>query len=145
MSKQVLAKENVVLNAKISSKEEAIKKAGQLLVDGGYVDNSYVEKMFEREEISSTYMGNLIAIPHGTEDAKESVHASGISILQIPEAIDFGNGNEVKVVFGIAGKNNEHLDILSQIAIVCSEIENVEKIVNASSEEELLSLFSEVE
>ncbi|RKL65849.1 PTS mannitol transporter subunit IIA [Salipaludibacillus neizhouensis] len=145
MTKQVLAKENVILNAKVSSKEEAIKKAGQLLVDGGYVDPSYVDKMFEREEITSTYMGNLIAIPHGTEDAKESVLASGISILQIPEAIDFGNGNEVKVVFGIAGKNNEHLEILSQIAILCSEMENVEKIVNATSEDELLALFSEVE
>ncbi|MGJ9384472.1 PTS sugar transporter subunit IIA [Salipaludibacillus sp. CF4.18] len=145
MTKQVLAKENVILNAKVSSKEEAIKKAGQLLVDGGYVDPSYVDKMFEREEITSTYMGNLIAIPHGTEDAKESVLASGISILQIPEAIDFGNGNEVKVVFGIAGKNNEHLEILSQIAILCSEMENVEKIVNAASEDELLALFSEVE
>ncbi|WP_280771500.1 PTS sugar transporter subunit IIA [Salipaludibacillus daqingensis] len=145
MSKPVISEENVRLNAKIDSKEEAIRLAGRILVDGGYVNEEYITKMFEREEMTSTFMGNSIAIPHGTEDAKGSVNASGISILQLAEPIDYGSGNQVQMVFGIAGQNNEHLDILSKIAIVCSDEDNIEKMVQAKSAEELLSLFSEVE
>ncbi|SES15656.1 PTS sugar transporter subunit IIA [Salipaludibacillus aurantiacus] len=145
MNKPIIPIENIILNKKVDSKEEAIRQAGQILVDGGYVNEDYIKKMFEREEITSTFMGNSIAIPHGTEDAKSSVHASGISILQLAEPVDYGNGNQVKMVFGIAGKDNEHLEILSKIAIVCSDEENIEKMVNAKSKEELLSLFSEVE
>lgn len=144
MSLPVLVKENIVLNATLSNKEEAIRFTGDVLVKRGYVDSGYIEKMLEREELTSTYMGNFIAIPHGTEDAKESVKESGISIIQVPAGVDFGNGNTVKLLIGIAGKNNEHLDILSQIAIVCSEEENVEKLVQATSAEEILELFAEV-
>ncbi|WP_129729721.1 MULTISPECIES: PTS sugar transporter subunit IIA [Bacillaceae] len=144
MSLPVLAKENIVLQAAMNNKEEAIRFTGDVLVKRGYVAPSYIEKMLEREELTSTYMGNFVAIPHGTEDAKESVKESGISIVQVPGGVDFGNGNIVKLLIGIAGKNNEHLDILSQIAIVCSEEENVEKIIHAASAEEILALFEEV-
>lgn len=144
MTTAVLAKENILLNAKIETKEEAIKLAGQILVNNHYVDESYIEKMLEREELTSTYMGNYIAIPHGTEEAKHSVRQSGICVIQIPDGVDFGNGNIVKVIFGIAGKDNEHLDILSNIAILCSEEENVQRIIECKSEEEILSMFSEV-
>lgn len=68
---QVLAKENIKLNQTVKSKEEAIRLAGQTLIENGYVTDDYIAKMFEREETSSTFMGNFIAIPHGTEDAKE--------------------------------------------------------------------------
>lgn len=144
MTLPVLAKENIVLQAAMNNKEEAIRFTGDVLVKRGYVEPSYIEKMLEREELTSTYMGNFVAIPHGTEDAKESVKESGISIVQVPGGVDFGNGNIVKLLIGIAGKNNEHLDILSQIAIVCSEEENVEKIIRAASPEEILALFEEV-
>ena len=144
MTLPVLAKENIVLQAAMNNKEDAIRFTGDVLVKRGYVAPSYIEKMLEREELTSTYMGNFVAIPHGTEDAKESVKESGISIVQVPGGVDFGNGNIVKLLIGIAGKNNEHLDILSQIAIVCSEEENVEKIIHAASAEEILALFEEV-
>lgn len=144
MSLQILTEETIQLNVTLSTKEEAIRKAGQILVDKGYVEQSYIEKMLAREELTSTYMGNFVAIPHGTEDAKELVKESGISIIQAPKGVDFGGGNIVKVLIGIAGKNNEHLDILSNIAIVCSEEENIEKIVQAKTAEEILDLFAEV-
>lgn len=140
----ILSKDNIVLKQAFSNKEEAIKFTGQILVDKGYVDQDYVEKMLEREELSSTFMGNFVAIPHGTDDAKKSVNTSGLAIVQVPDGVDFGGGNIVKVLIGIAGKDGAHLDILSQIAIVCSEVENVEKIVHAQSAEEILSLFDEV-
>lgn len=144
MSKAILAKENVLLNASVGSKEEAIRLTGSILVDKGYVDANYIEKMLEREELTSTYMGNFVAIPHGTEDSKSFVKESGISFIQVPQGVDFGNGNIVKLLIGIAGKDNEHLDILSSIAIVCSEEENIEKLVAAKSAEEILSIFEEV-
>ncbi|AMR49214.1 MULTISPECIES: PTS sugar transporter subunit IIA [Bacillus] len=141
---EVLAKANIKLNQTVNSKEDAIRLAGQTLIDNGYVKNGYVEKMFEREETSSTFMGNFIAIPHGTEDAKDEVLHSGISVIQIPDGVEYGEGNTAKVVFGIAGKNNEHLDILSNIAIICSAEENIERLISAKTEEELAAIFSEV-
>ncbi|WP_153126388.1 PTS sugar transporter subunit IIA [Peribacillus tepidiphilus] len=140
----ILKKENILLNQKVSNKEEAIKIAGQILVDQGYVKEEYITEMLKREELTSTYMGNYLAIPHGTEEGKAAVLHSGLSVVQVPEGVDFGNGNIVKILIGIAGKDNEHLDILSKIAIVCSEVENVEKLVNAQSVEEILQLLGEV-
>ncbi|TVP82512.1 MAG: PTS mannitol transporter subunit IIA [Alkalicoccus sp.] len=145
MSKAILPEENIELNVSLKDQEEAIRRAGQLLVDGGYTDASYIDKMFEREEITTTFMGNFVAIPHGTDDAKDSVHHSGLSVIQAPDGVEYGEGNTAKLIFGIAGKNNEHLEILSKIAILCSEEENVERMINASSKQELLDMFQEVE
>lgn len=144
MALPILVKENIVLKATADSKEQAIRMTGEKLVERGYVEPSYIEKMLEREELTSTYMGNFVAIPHGTEDAKKSVKESGIAIIQVPNGVEFSPGNEVKLLIGIAGKGDEHLDILSQIAIVCSEEENVEKIVSATTAEEILELFEGV-
>jgi len=140
----ILSKENILLNKSLSSKEEAIKLTGSVLVERGYVESSYIEKMLEREELTSTYMGNFVAIPHGTEDSKQFVKQSGISFVQVPEGVDFGGGNKVKLLIGIAGKNDEHLSILSNIAIVCSEEENIEKLISAKSPEEILEIFEGV-
>jgi PTS system mannitol-specific IIA component len=144
MAQAILKSSNIKLNAVINSKEEAIRQTGSILVEQGYVDAGYIEKMLEREELTSTYMGNYLAIPHGTDDSKNFVKESGISIIQVPQGVDFGGGNIVKLLIGIAGKNNEHLDILSNIAIVCSEEENVEKLVQAASTEEIIEIFEGV-
>ncbi len=144
MAKEILSTENVLLNETAATKEDAIRMAGQILVDNGYVDESYLEQMQEREKITTTYMGNSVAIPHGTEDAKKAVKHSGLSIIQLREGVDFGDGNIAKIIIGIAGKDNEHLEILSQIAIVCSEEENVEELIQADSKETLISMFNEV-
>lgn len=141
MTLSILSTENIVLNQAFATKEEAIRFTGKLLVDRGYVAPAYVEKMIEREEMTTTFMGNFVAIPHGTDDAKKEVKESGIAIIQVPEGVDFGDGNIVKLIIGIAGKGDEHLDILSNIAIVVSEEENVEQIVKASTEEEVISFF----
>jgi mannitol PTS system EIIA component len=144
MSLSILSTENIVLNKVLTNKEEAIRFTGQILVDRGYVEPAYIEKMLEREEMASTFMGNSVAIPHGTDDAKSEVKNSGLAIIQVPEGVDFGDGNIVKLIIGIAGKGDEHLEILSNIAIVVSEEENVEKIVSASTAEEVLSFFEGV-
>jgi mannitol PTS system EIIA component len=144
MTKSIFTEENIYLNQEVENKVDAIRLTGKVLVDHGYVTASYIDKMLDREEMSSTYMGNFVAIPHGTDEAKTEVLHSGISFIQVPNGVDFGNGNIVKLLIGIAGKNNEHLEILSKIAIVCSEEENIEKLVQARTKEEILQIFNEV-
>ncbi|EJY3776013.1 PTS sugar transporter subunit IIA [Staphylococcus pseudintermedius] len=140
----LLRDENILLNQSISTQEEAIEKAGQLLVDSGVVKAGYVQAMKDREQIVSTFMGNALAIPHGTDEAKNEVIASGLSLLQIPEGL-LWNGEEVKVVIGIAGKDGEHLDLLSQVAMTFSEEENIHKIVNAASPQAIRQVFEEAD
>ncbi len=140
----LLRDENILLNQSISTQEEAIEKAGQLLVDSGVVKAGYVQAMKDREQIVSTFMGNALAIPHGTDEAKNEVIASGLSLLQIPEGL-LWNGEEVKVVIGIAGIDGEHLDLLSQIAMTFSEEENIHKIVNAASPQAIRQVFEEAD
>ncbi|EOV2136840.1 PTS sugar transporter subunit IIA [Staphylococcus pseudintermedius] len=140
----LLRDENILLNQSISTQEETIEKAGQLLVDSGVVKAGYVQAMKDREQIVSTFMGNALAIPHGTDEAKNEVTASGLSLLQIPEGL-LWNGEEVKVVIGIAGKDGEHLDLLSQIAMTFSEEENIHKIVNAASPQAIRQVFEEAD
>ncbi|KYG34387.1 PTS sugar transporter subunit IIA [Alkalihalobacillus trypoxylicola] len=141
--KEILAVENIQLNGEAKSQKEAIIEVGNLLYENGYVKKDYVDKMLEREKITSTYMGNMLAIPHGTDDAKNEVLASGLTVKTYKEPVDW-NGEQVRLVIGIAGIGNEHLEILSQIAIICSEEENVEKIVQATDPNEIIKMFSEV-
>lgn len=136
----ILTMENIRLKEKFESKYDAIKMAGELLLAGGYVNEHYIEEMVKREDLSTTYIGNDIAIPHGTESAKNDVLNSGISVIQVPEGVDF-NGDKARVVFGIAGKDNTHLEILANIAVFCSDMDNVEKLVKAETKEEIMSLL----
>jgi PTS system mannitol-specific IIA component len=141
---EILTPKTIELGASLSNRDEAIRRAGALLVESGHVDERYVDSMFEREKSVSTYMGNAVAIPHGTNDSKQWVTTSGLSIITVPEGVEYGDGDVAKIVIGIAGKGDDHLDILSKISLVVSEEENVEKIVNAQTKEELLAMFDEV-
>lgn len=141
---EILTPATIELGANLDTQEEAIRRAGALLVENGNVDGRYVDSMFEREESVSTYMGNAVAIPHGTNDSKQWVERSGLSVITVPEGVEYGDGNIAMLVIGIAGKGDEHLEILSKIALVCSEEENVVKIVQAQTKEELLAFFDEV-
>lgn len=137
----LLLEENIFLNQSFATKEEAIRFAGEALAKAGYVEDSYVDAMIDREGITTTYMGNNVAIPHGTEEAKRAVLKSGFTIIQVPDGVDF-NGEKAKLIFGIAGKDGTHLEILSSIAVICSEQENVDKMVLASSAKEIKDIIN---
>lgn len=140
---EILTPETIELGVSLGSQEEAIRRAGALLVENGNVDDRYVDSMFEREKSVSTYMGNAVAIPHGTEESKKWVTRSGLSVVTVPEGVEYGDGDVAKLIVGIAGKGDEHLEILSKIALVVAEEENVERLVNARTKEELLAIFDE--
>ncbi len=101
-------------------REEAIRASGELLVQKGCVDADYIDAMVERDKLTSVYMGMGVAIPHGTNEAKDAVHRTGVVLQQYPEGVDF-DGEKAYLLFGIAGKGNEHLEVL---AAVCKAIED---------------------
>jgi PTS system mannitol-specific IIC component len=138
----LLLEENIFLNQSFAAKEEAIRFAGRALVKAGYVKESYIDAMIARDEMTSTYMGNDVAIPHGTEDAKKDVLNSGFTVLQVPDGVDF-DGQKVRLIFGIAGKDGTHLEILSGIAVTCSDMENIEKLVEAKSAREIIDILND--
>ena len=129
--KQVLIKDGIRLNQAPVSKEEAIQAAGELLHQLGYVDETYVDAMQEREKLITTYMGMGVAIPHGTSQAKGSVKKTGIVFFQYPEGVDFGD-EKAQLVFGIAGIGDEHLDLLAKICEVLEDEEVLEKMKTTS-------------
>jgi PTS system mannitol-specific IIA component len=140
--------ELILVNQQYATKEEAIRACGELLVKGGCVDENYIEAMIERDKLVSVYMGNFIAIPHGTDEAKKYVKKSGISIIQVPAGVNFGTEEDEQlamILFGIAGKDGEHLDLLQKIAIFCSDVDNVVKLADAQSAEEIVRYLEEVE
>ena len=139
----ILVPESVVLNGSASTRDAAIDEAGQLLLARGAVDNDYILAMHEREESVSTYMGSFLAIPHGTNAAKDHIKKSAVSVVRYPDGIDW-NGKQVKFVVGVAGINNEHLHILSSIAKVFTNKAQVAQLEAATSVDEVLELFRKV-
>ena len=123
----IIVREGILLGERSDTKEEAITKAGELLVKLGYVDKSYIPAMLEREKLVSTYMGMGVAIPHGTSQAKGTVKKSGIVCLQYPQGIYFGS-EKAYLVFGIAGVGDEHLEILANICTMLEDESVLEEL-----------------
>ena len=139
----VLTLSQIKMPGTARSKDDAIREAGDILVDVGAVEPAYIDSMFEREQSVSTYMGNYLAIPHGTNESKESIKRSALSVIRYDEPIDW-DGNEVRFALGIAGYQGGHMDILSRIAIVFSDTDEVDKLLAARSAQEIYDLLNAV-
>ena len=126
-NKEILKKENIKLGLDSVKRTEAIKMAGELLVESGYVDPDYVDAMLDREKEMSTYIGEGVAIPHGVGAAKKKIKKTGISILQFPDGVDF-EGETAYLVIGIAGVGNEHLKVLANLSELIEEDTGAEKL-----------------
>ena len=135
--KELLYRENIRVNCKADTQENIIRQVGQMLVDAGYVDQPYVDAMVEREHSLSTYMGSGLALPHGVEQAKKQIKASGIAVMVFPEGTAWGN-ETAKVVIGIAGVGEEHLDILSVIADKMMDEAAAAKLTSGSADEDTI-------
>ncbi|MFC4786556.1 PTS mannitol transporter subunit IICBA [Nocardioides sp. MAHUQ-72] len=140
---QVLAEESIVLEGRARTRDEAITEAGRLLVACGAVDEAYVDAMHERERSVSTHMGNLLAIPHGTNEAKPSIRRTAISFVRYSDGIDW-KGKEAKFVIGIAGAGKDHLALLGQIAQVFVDPARVAELEAAQSPADVLRLLGGV-
>ena len=131
---------SIRLNQSSVSKEEAIRAAGELLVQQGCVDEAYVDAMIERERLLSTYMGMGIAIPHGTSEANAFVKKKGIVLLQYPEGVEFGD-EKAQLVFGIAGVGDEHIVLLEKICDALDDVEILEEMKTTDHVEWILQVL----
>lgn len=127
----ILQPGNIRIGLPAEPKEEAIRRAGELLVAGGYARPEYVDAMLRREELATTCLGMGLAIPHGTSDAKERVLRSGIVILQYPDGVDF-DGEKAHLIVGIAGVGDEHLEILARLNASFEDEELLQRLMTAT-------------
>ncbi|WP_308561717.1 PTS mannitol transporter subunit IICBA [uncultured Klebsiella sp.] len=139
-----LGAENIFLGQKAATKEDAILFAGEQLVKGGYVEPEYVQAMLEREKLTSTYLGESIAVPHGTIEAKDRVLKTGIVFCQYPEGVRFGEEEDevARLVIGIAARNNEHIQVITSLTNALDDESVIERLAQTTSVEEVLSLLN---
>lgn len=137
-SHSILAPENILTGLESVSKEEAICKAGELLFQGGYVEHGYIGAMLEREELTTTYLGMGIAIPHGTSGAKEKIIQTGIVVLQYPQGVSFGD-EKAHLIIGIAGIGDEHIEILARISTSLDDEQVLQKLITTTDKQFILN------
>lgn len=134
-TEEILKKENILVNLPSESKEEAIRRAGGLLQSLGYVNSNYTNGMLARENVHTTYLDNEVAIPHGVEEVKHEVIKAGIVVLLYPNGIDYGDGNTAKLLIGIAAQNNEHIDVISKLAIIIDDEQKIADLISSNDVE----------
>lgn len=139
----VLTLGQVRIHTGTATQEAALQEATDILVSAGAVTPAYVDAMRQREQTVSTFMGNGLAIPHGTNETKDTILGSALSVVRYDGGVDWA-GDEVTFVIGIAGRGDEHLEILSQIAILFSEDDDVARLNAAQTPDELFALLAEV-
>lgn len=139
--KKQFGEENIILGYQADDKWQAIERCGHLLFDLGYVEENYIEDMKERERSVSVYVGNQVAIPHGVAGSERYIKESGLVLLQIPDGVDF-EGESCKVMIGIAGKNEAHIELLSKISLACMDMENVNAMIAAKDKKKILEILS---
>lgn len=124
-----------------ANKEEAIRQVAAALVSAGNVADGYVAGMLAREQQTSTFLGNGIAIPHGTTDTRDQVLKTGVQVYQFPQGVTWGEGQTAYVAIGIAASSDEHLGLLRQLTHVLSDDEVAEQLKTATTAEELRALL----
>ncbi|MDV6250298.1 fused PTS fructose transporter subunit IIA/HPr protein [Vibrio sp. EA2] len=136
-----LSKNDITLSQSATDKFEAIKSIAQSLTEKGLVEQGYVEGMLNRENQNSTFLGNGIAIPHGTTDTRSMVKTTGVAVHHFPEGVEWGDGNKVFVAIGIAAKSDEHLGILKQLTKVLGADGVEERLRDAKNEDDIIALL----
>ncbi|CAM3563335.1 fused PTS fructose transporter subunit IIA/HPr protein [Rahnella bruchi] len=136
-----LSQQDIHIGAAASDKQEAIRQVAAALTQAGRVSEGYVDGMLARELQTSTYLGNGIAIPHGTTDTRDLVLDTGVQVFQFPQGIAWGEGQTAYVVIGIAARSDEHLSLLRQLTHVLSDDSVAERLAKTDSTEELRSLL----
>ena len=140
----ILTLDTIQLNAVVESKEEAISKAGSLLVKAGRVRPDYVKGMLEREKTLTTYVGNGISIPHGQFGDLALVIRSGISVLQIPHGVQWDENDKAYLVVGIASQGEDHIQILANLARVLEDTDTARLLAETDDPELILNYLNQL-
>ncbi|MCK8924641.1 fused PTS fructose transporter subunit IIA/HPr protein [Haemophilus influenzae] len=136
-----LSESNIHLNANAIDKQQAIEMAASALVQADNVENGYLQGMLARELQTSTFLGNGIAIPHGTLDIRSMVKKTGVQVFQFPQGIEWGEGNIAYVVIGIAARSDEHLSLLRQLTHVLSDEDTAAKLAKITDVAEFCAIL----
>lgn len=139
---EVLSKDNIAIGCNPESHTDAIKRCGEMLVKAGYVKQEYIEGMIQRDKSFSTAIGNAIAIPHGEKEYKDYIQSTGIVVCTYPDGIEW-NGENVKLVIGIAAKGDEHLSILEKIVETFEDEDSVNELVKDATVEKIYSILKD--
>ncbi|AHG75290.1 PTS system, fructose-specific IIA/FPr component [Mannheimia varigena USDA-ARS-USMARC-1296] len=137
-----LSAKNIRLNSSATNKEEVIHLVAAELVANGNVAAGYETGMLARETQTSTFLGNGIAIPHGTLDTRHLVQETGVQIFQLPQGVEWGEGNIAHVVIGIAAKSDEHLALLRQLTSVLSDEDAAATLAKTQNLDEFIAVLS---
>ena len=140
----LLTGDAIRLQERAGSRDEAIRRCGEVLVEVGAVGTAYVEAMLARERSVSTYIGEGVAIPHGTLNSKESVRRDALAVLRFPDGVDW-DGNDVRVCVAIAAAGDGHVDILASLAEVLMDPSSAEALRNATDADQVLELLTKEE
>jgi mannitol PTS system EIIA component len=132
---------SIDLEATASSRDDAIRQAGGLLVAAGAVEPDYVEQMLERERVVSTFVGEGIAMPHGTLTAKSDVIDEGLAVLLLAEPVDWA-GQPVTLVIGIAAHGRRYITLLSQLATALLDDGRAQSLREATTPEQVRALLA---
>lgn len=138
----ILTLDCVALGQTPQTKEEAIRLAGQLLVNAGRVAPAYVDGMLTREQAMSTYLGNGVAIPHGMHENVKDILKTGISVVQIPEGVVWEDDESAYLVIGIASGSDEHVEILSNLADAVEDEDEVMKLARTTDANDIVATLS---
>ena len=136
-----LSESNIHLNTNAADKQQAIEMAASALVQADNVENGYLQGMLAREQQTSTFLGNGIAIPHGTLDTRSMVKKTGVQVFQFPQGIEWGEGNIAYVVIGIAARSDEHLSLLRQLTHVLSDEDTAAKLAKITDVTEFRAIL----
>lgn len=137
----LLAEDSIRLDCTAVDRFDAVRQCGAALVAAGAVDESYVDAMIQRENTVSTFVGEGVAIPHGTLAGKESVQRDALVVLRFPDGVDW-EGNAVSVCVGIAAAGGGHIALLSQLAEILLDAEKAEQLRSATSAEQVYTLLT---
>ena len=141
----ILSKDRISLQASAVDKADAIRKAGELLVTTGCVLPEYVEGMLTREQSMSTSLGNGVAIPHGIYENRDHILKTGISVLQLTDGVDWDEDEKVFMVIGIAASSDEHVGVLSSLADVIDNEENLAELLKTNDPDVVVKYLGEKE
>ncbi len=139
----LLERRAIRLTERAVSREDAIRRCGEVLVEVGAVEPAYVEAMLERERSVSTYVGEGVAIPHGTLDSKESVHRDALAVVGFPDGVDWG-GELVRVCVAIAARGDGHVEILSELAQILLDPDQARALREAAAPVDVFRLLEPV-
>jgi phosphocarrier protein FPr len=137
-----LTPQNIRIGARAANKNEAIRAAGQVLVESGFIEPGYIESMIGREGQANTYLGNGISIPHGMAKDRELIRATGISVVQLPEGVEWGPGKMAHLIVGIAAKSDEHLGVLAALTDVLDDPARAELLAKTTDPNDIIAGLS---